>query len=280
MMAAEKKEVKGEEGYKMEIRLLENKKNEGKLSFILKDSNAAYANALRRLMIEEVPTMAIEDVEIRKNSSALYDEIITHRLGLIPLTTDLKAYNLPEKCKCEGKGCARCQLKLTLKTDKGSGMVYSSDIKSKDTAVKPVYPKMPIVKLLKGQQLEFEATAVLGNGKVHVKWSPCHAYYKKKPVIEIGNVKNPEEIVEATHGNIFEIKNNKLEVVKENLFKYDIAGIAEEVSNGEIKVTYENDFIFYIESWGQLSCKEIVTKAIDIFNEQLDEFSDKIKKAK
>ena len=262
---------------KMEIRLLENKKDENKISFILKDSNASYANALRRIMMEEVPVMAIEDVEITKNSSILYDEIIAHRLGLLPLTTDLKSYNLPENCKCEGKGCARCQVKLTLQASKGSGMVYASEIKSKDSAIKPAHPKMPIVKLLKSQQLELEATAVLGKGKVHSKWSPCLVYYKKKPVVEIGNVKNPEEVVDKTHGNIFEIKNGKLEVIKENLFKYDLAGVAEEVSNGEIKVTYVDDYIFNIESWGQLSCKEIVTKAVEIFNEQLDEFAEKIK---
>ena len=262
---------------KMEIRLLENKKDENKISFILKDSNASYANALRRIMIEEVPVMAIEDVEITKNSSILYDEIIAHRLGLLPLTTDLKSYNLPENCKCEGKGCARCQVKLTLQASKGSGMVYASEIKSKDSAIKPAHPKMPIVKLLKSQQLELEATAVLGKGKVHSKWSPCLVYYKKKPVVEIGNVKNPEEVVDKTHGNIFEIKNGKLEVIKENLFKYDLAGVAEEVSNGEIKVTYVDDYIFTIESWGQLSCKEIVIKAVEIFNEQLDEFAEKIK---
>src|SRR3990167_7411824 len=99
----------------MEVRVLENNKEQGKLSFILKDSDPIFANTLRRLMIDEVPTMAIEEVEFSKNNSILYDEIVAHRLGLIPLKTDMKSYNLPEKCKCKGEGCARCQLKLTLK---------------------------------------------------------------------------------------------------------------------------------------------------------------------
>jgi len=282
MMAAGRKAEEGEEEFKeakMEVRVLENKKDEGRISFIIKDTSAAFVNTLRRIIIEEVPTMAIEDVEFRKNNSILYDEMVAHRLGLVPLKTDLKSYNLPEKCKCEGKGCARCQLKLTLKAA-AAGTVYASELKSKDPAVKPVYPKMPIVKLLKGQSLELEATAVLGRGKEHSKWSPALAYYKYKPVIEIGNVKNPEEVVEATHGNVFEIKNGKLEVIKDNLFKYDLAGVVEEVSKGEVKVTHDNDFIFYIESWGQLSCREILNQALDIFNETFDEFAEEIKKAK
>ena len=68
----------------MEIRVLSNVKEEGKLSFIIKDSTPAFANTLRRIMIEEVPTMAIEEIEFRKNNSILYDEIIAHRLGLTP----------------------------------------------------------------------------------------------------------------------------------------------------------------------------------------------------
>src|SRR3989338_340192 len=167
----------------MEIRVLDNNKEQGRLSFILKDSNPVFANTLRRLIIDEVPTMAIEDVEFSKNNSILYDEMIAHRLGLVPLKTDLKSYNLPEKCKCEGKGCSRCQLKMVLKVTKGSGTVYASEIKSKDPAVKPVYGDMPIVKLLKGQTLEIEATAVLGRGKDHSKWSPGLVYYKYKPII-------------------------------------------------------------------------------------------------
>ena len=77
----------------MEIRVLSNNKDEGKLSFIMKDTTPAFANTLRRIMIDEVPTMAVEDVEFRKNNSILYDEIIAHRLGLTPLTTDFIKLN-------------------------------------------------------------------------------------------------------------------------------------------------------------------------------------------
>ncbi len=264
----------------MEVRILENNKEQGKLSFILKDSNHIFANTLRRLIIDEVPTMAIENVEFSKNNSILYDEIIAHRLGLIPLKTDLKSYNLPDKCKCEGKGCNRCQLKMVLRANK-VGNVYASEIKSKDPAVKPVYGNMPIVKLLKGQSLELEAIAVLGRGKEHIKWSPCHAYYKYRPIIEItGEVKNPEAIIEVDHNNIFEIKDRKLVVNKDRVLECDLSLDFSEIDKN-VKVTArDTDFVFYFESFGQLSCKEIVNKAIDIFDEQLDDFVEELKKAK
>ena len=283
-MDAEKREVGGEGGYKkvipMEIRVLEKDKKQNKLSFILKDSTPVFANVLRTTMLDEVPSMAIEDIEFRKNSSILYDEVIAHRLGLIPLTTDLKSYNLPEKCKCNGKGCARCQLTLTLKA-KGPCIVYASDIKSKDSAVKPVYPKMPIVKLLKNQALEFEATAVLGRGKEHMKWSPCHSYYKQKPVIEVSSKCNGcGKCVSVCPVNVLELKNNKVEVVKENHLKCHLCEACKDTCElNAINVKPSDDFIFYIESWGQLEPKKIVTQAAKILEEELDEFAEKIKTA-
>src|SRR3989338_6318201 len=264
----------------MEIRVLENNKDQGKLSFLLKDSNPVFANTLRRLIIDEVPTMAIEEIEFSKNPSILYDEMIAHRLGLIPLKTDLKSYNLPDKCKCEGKGCNRCQLKLVLKSAK-IGTVYASELKSKDPAVKPVHPEMPIVKLIKGQSLELEATAVLGRGRQHAKWSPGHVYYKYKPIVEItGDVKNPEAIIEVDHNNIFEIKDRKLAINKDRVLECDLSLDFSEIDKNVKVSASDTEFIFTVESFGQLSCKEMMNKAVDILYEMLDEFVEELNKAK
>jgi len=264
----------------MEVRFLEKDKEKHKLSFIIKGINYTLANLLRRSMIEEVPVIAVEDVEFRKNNSILYDEIIAHRLGLVPFTTDLKSYNLQEKCKCKGKGCAKCTLKMILKA-KGSGTVYASDIKTKDPKVKPVYPKMPIVKLLKNQDLELEAVMVLGKGKEHTKWSPCLCYYKYKPVIEITkNVSNPEELVKVCPVNIFELKDKKVVINKDNLLKCHLCRACVETSDA-VKLTEKDDeFVFYVESWGQLGCKEIVIEALNIFKEQLQDFEKGVKEIK
>lgn len=261
----------------MEIRLLEKDKEKMNISFILKGVNASYANSLRRFFINKVPTLAIEDVEFRKNSSALYDEIIAHRLGLIPLITDLKSYEMPEKCKCKGAGCAQCQLKFTLKA-KGPCTAYASMLKSKDPNIKPVYPKMPIAKLLKNQELELVAIARMGVGKEHIKWSPCLVYYKQKPKISINKeVSNAEEIAALCPVGVFNVKNNKLLVNHDNALKCTLCNACTEKTKAISVEPEENTFIFYIESWGQLNCKEIVKEGINVFNKSLEELSEKIK---
>jgi DNA-directed RNA polymerase subunit D len=70
----------------MDIKLLT--KEQDTIRFVLSDVSPAFANALRRIILAEVPVMAIEDVMILENSSVMYDEILAHRLGLIPITTD------------------------------------------------------------------------------------------------------------------------------------------------------------------------------------------------
>ncbi|KYK25292.1 hypothetical protein AYK26_02320 [Euryarchaeota archaeon SM23-78] len=265
----------------MKVKLSSKKdKDKEKLFFELSGVDASYANTLRRLFMSEVPVLAIEDVEFRKNDSGLYDEIIAHRLGLIPFRTDLKSYNLPSECKCKGEGCAHCQLKMTLKA-KGPGIVYASDIKTKDQKVKPVFPKMPIVKLLDGQELILEAVAVMGLGKMHSKWSPCLAFYKELVDIHIDKQPaNKEEIVEQCPKDIFIVKSDKLELVKDKVEDCTLCDACVSLSKGKIRVVPKNTFLLTIESWGQLEPKEIVIAAVDGYNKQLDEFNDLLAKAK
>jgi len=273
------RKVEEEEGeynqMKVEINDFDKKLN--KLTFIVSDINPSFANAIRRLIVSEVPTMAIEDVEIRKNSSILYDEMVAHRLGLIPLTTDLKAYNLQNECTCKGVGCAKCTLKLTLSA-KGPKIVTAADIKSKDPKVKPVDKDHLLVKLLEGQELEIEATAILGVGKEHVKWSPGHTIYRYYPTVKIGKQpKNPEAIKELCAFDVFDVKGGKLSV-KNELNCTHCNACTDVLKEGEIEVTGDDTkYIFEVESWGQLEPKEIVEKAISVYKAKLKEFDTKLK---
>ena len=258
----------------MEIKILN--KSQNKLVFSINGINAVLANTLRRLMIMEVPVLAIDVVEFTKNSSALYDEIIAHRLGLLPLKTDLKSYNLKEECKCKGKGCALCELKLTLKKD-GASMVYASDLKSADPKVIPVYPEIPIVELIKKQSLEFTATAILGKGKKHAKFCPGLVYYRGYPMFDVKD-KSKLKKVEEELKDVITVKNDNITIKDISKWNESHEEILE-INNVEINNSKEN-FVFFIESWGQLKPEEIVKKSLEIFDEKLDDFSDKLKKAK
>jgi len=256
----------------MELKLLSEDEKKNELAFLLQNSTPAFANALRRIMLEEVPVMAIEDVEFRRNSSALYDEMIALRLGLLPLSTDLKSYVLPRKCKCNGEGCSRCQLRMMLKI-KGPAMVYASDIRTKDPKIKPVYPRMPIVKLLKGQKIEFEAIAILGEGKNHTKWSPGHVFYAYKPMLNTKLLENSEAQLCQKHSQ--DSKNRRL--IEQHILDCSRCAAALD-AQGFTSGASNTDFVFYMESWGQLSCKEIIETALDIFEEKLDSFQEELKK--
>jgi len=261
----------------IEIKTL--KETDEKLDFVIKNINVVIANTLRRLVISETPIMAIEIVNVLKNSSALYDEMIAHRLGLIPLKTDLTSYNLKKKCKCKGKGCALCELTLSLKAI-GPCTVYAEDIKSKDPGIKPIYPKMPIVKLLKGQLVDLEIIAILGTGKSHAKFSPGLVYYQAYPKIKVTNCKGSAKCAEVCPKDVFKIVNKKVKVV--NPINCILCNACEEACpHNAIKIEDSKiDFIFHVESWGQLKPKKLLLTAIDMLEDKLDEFNKKIKKIK
>jgi DNA-directed RNA polymerase subunit D len=147
-----------------------------KTALQLEGVDRSYANAIRRFCLSEVPSMAIDDVVILENSSVLYDEILSHRLGMIPLKTDLERYILPEKCDCGNPlGCQKCRVLLVLDAtahDKPR-TVYSGDLVSEDREIAPISPSIPLVKLAQGQSVKLEAYARLGRGKEHAKWQPA-----------------------------------------------------------------------------------------------------------
>ncbi len=254
------------------IELLKKDKKSGRVTFILKNSTPAFVNALRRAMMESVPVMSIEDVEFVQNDGVLYDEMVAHRLGLVPLTTDLKGYDVR---KPGDELSAKNSVKLVLRA-KGPCTVYSEDLKSKDPKIKPVFSKIPITKLLKGQELELEATAVLGVGKEHVKFSPCLAWYTYKAKVIVNNNHGDfEKFREKYPPQVF--SNGKIDaklIEQHNLFEA-CEGVNEEI----VKVERDpSTFIFNIEPWGQLSPSEILASAADHLTGLFDDFISKLEK--
>ncbi|MCK4555451.1 MAG: DNA-directed RNA polymerase subunit D, partial [Candidatus Aenigmarchaeota archaeon] len=131
----------------MKINLLE--KNDDKIVFEIKDSNPVFANTLRRSIVNKVPVMATEKIDITVNSSALYDEMLAHRIGLVPIKFPAGKYKRRDDCTCKGKGCANCEVKGVVKK-KGTTLVCGEDIKFTDKDVSAKNPKELIVKLIDG----------------------------------------------------------------------------------------------------------------------------------
>ena len=153
-----------------------NKDNQ-KISVKLKGVPLQYANALRRICLNGVPIFAIDTIDIIENSSVLPDEGLAHRLGLIPIKTDLSRFNEPSKCECQSEtGCSNCRVMLVL--DSGDSdvtrMVFSNELSSEDDSIKPISDKISIVQLTQGQRVKVECYARLGRGTEHAKWNSAN----------------------------------------------------------------------------------------------------------
>ncbi len=269
----------------MKIEVLE--KDATNLRVVVKDADVPLMNALRRIVLAEVPAMAIADVVMIENSSILQDEMIAHRLGLIPLKTDLDSYNLPEECECKSEfGCTQCRVTLTLNAEspEGTRSVYSGELISDNLNVVPVTEKVPIIKLAKGQKLKLEAYARLGKGKIHAKWQPVsgcgYKYYPKITLPEKG-CEDCTKCVDICPKKVLAIKNEKVSV-RDLLACTLCMDCVEACPNKEkgIKVEWEkNSFIMNIESTGALPPERILTEANKILEKQLKEFKEELKVA-
>ena len=150
-----------------------------KISIKLKGVSLEYANALRRICLNGVPVFAIDTVDIIENTSIIADEDLAHRLGMIPLKTELSRFNEPD---------SRVMFVLDSGDVKSQRTITSADLLTKDEVVKPISDKIPIAYLAPGQRIRFEAYAKLGRGTEHAKWNSAN-------ISVLTNTKNDDERV-------------------------------------------------------------------------------------
>ncbi|MFL2975425.1 MAG: DNA-directed RNA polymerase subunit D [Candidatus Thalassarchaeaceae archaeon] len=170
------------------------KETEEKIQILLSKTDRSFANALRRSLISDTPKMAIDSVtfqlgtkeqdeEIWETTGPLPDEMIAQRLAMIPIPTVHDKFHFQEECpNCkdvveEERGCVECQMIYTcvvFGSEEGR-WVTAGDMKylgEGSLEIPDEYKSIPITKLLKGQMIEFYATAIMGRGREHTKWSP------------------------------------------------------------------------------------------------------------
>jgi DNA-directed RNA polymerase subunit D len=234
-------------------------KNKEKLRFVA-EINEELTNALRRYA-NQIPVLAIDEVEISMNDSPLYDETVAHRLGLIPL---------------KSKGVVNEKTTAVLKlSSKKQGYVYSGEIQG---SAEVAYKNMPITILKDGQEMKINLIAKSGKGENHSKFSPGIIFYRN-----IFNVKIekdcPLDIAEFCPQKIIKIKDNRLVVDEE--IKCDGCELCLEKCQKKgkdlIKITPTKELLITIESFGQLDSSEILKKSIELLKKDLNNFSKNLK---
>lgn len=247
------------------------------IKFILSETDTSVANTLRRIMIAEVPTMAIDLVEFEENTTVLNDEYIAHRLGLIPLRYSKDSIRATDptdpahgdagfvphrECNCYDS-CVHCSVEFNLKASYtitgeedvvAPKTITSRDLESKNPYVQPAHflsedeqdqaqdEGIAIVKLGPGQKLNLRAIARLGTSKEHAKWCPVAvATYRFWPEIHI----NDEQMATLT----LEQKQEIVDACPDRILELDeLSGMVRAVDNAWDICTYTEDLQFVQES--------------------------------
>nr|KMM70130.1 DNA-directed RNA polymerases I and III subunit RPAC1 [Coccidioides posadasii RMSCC 3488] len=209
--------------FKENFQVTFHKNDSFEATFSLIGVDAAVANAFRRILIAEIPSLAIEFVFIHNNTSVLHDEVLSHRLGLVPLKGSLEGINwmswfrMPKEGEPDSGSPASDSntivLKLNVECTKNQNArpdeddptklynnahVYAKDIVFEPVGrqaaifsgphgvIQPAYPDILLAKLRPGQKIDIEMHCIKGIGQDHAKFSPvATASYRLLPNIQI-----------------------------------------------------------------------------------------------
>ncbi|KAI8382379.1 DNA-directed RNA polymerase [Blakeslea trispora] len=290
------------ETFKKNLKIKIQRLSKHSVEFDLIGVDASVANAFRRIMIAEVPTMAIEKVYVMNNTSIIQDEVVAHRLGLIPIKadptefdymteeggpTDLNTLVFKLKKRCEKNPEADAD-ETDPKKKYINSYVYSSDLvwepkgnqeeKFADNPPRPVHDDIVIAKLRPGQEMEMELHCQKGVGREHAKWSPvATASYRLLPEITILEPITGEDaedfkrcfvdgVVEVVMEN--GVKTAKVVNARKDTVSREV--LRHEKFNGKVRLTRVRDhFIFNVETSGIIPAEHIFLSALDVFMDKI-----------
>ena len=184
--------------------------SDNKIKILLADTDRALVNSIRRSLISDTPKMAIETVrfemgtieqedQVWETTGPLPDEVIAQRLAMIPIPTRHEEFHFQHECpNCaelveDDRGCPMCTMIYTCKAfgSKEGTMVTAKDLNylgDSSLEIPELYKSIAITKLFNGQMIEFYATAIMGRGRDHAKWSPaCGVAFEPRKIGIINN---------------------------------------------------------------------------------------------
>lgn len=271
------------------------------MKFTLEGTDSSMANALRRVLIAEVPTVAIDLVEVERNSSVLCDEFIAHRLGLVPIRSDLApSMKFPwEEDPTDQNQEVTMELDVTCREDVMH--VTTNDIASESPRVKPVGQSAAeetasggalIAKLAKGQQLKMKCIARKGIGKDHAKFSPvATAVFHNEPSIEVDpevsarmNLDEKRAFVDSIPKKAWDERGRALFRLVEETGALEVDDPSLCTFDGEpehrakelgypdlVRISPSPDtFAFSVETTGALRPDEVLVMALDVLRDKVD----------
>ncbi|XP_055541885.1 DNA-directed RNA polymerases I and III subunit RPAC1 [Wyeomyia smithii] len=296
------------EHFKQQLQIVIVRNEEDELEFDMIGVSPAIANAFRRLMLSEVPSMAIEKVHIYNNTSIIQDEVLAHRLGLIPLNADprLFEYKVNENDPANALDTLEFELKVkcTRKNKESTEItnndnmyknhsIYSGQIKwvpignqasiYKESDVGPINDDILISKMRPGHEFDIKLFGVKGIGKDHAKFSPvATASYRLLPDIRLNRPVFGRDalllqkcfspgVIEIDKSEHAYVKDARYDSCSRNVFRYP--QIADAVTMSRIR----NHFIFTVESLGALKPDVIFVEAVKVLKKKCKLFLDEIK---
>ncbi len=240
--------------------------------FLVRGVTPAFANGIRRAMVADVPTMAIDQVRFIENSSVMFDEQLALRLGLVPLTTPPAGEFAEDDV-------------VTLSIDvEGPATAYSGDLETSDDLVRPADENVPIIDLKDGQRLEAEADATLGHGKAHAKHQGGVAvgYRHLQRVESDGDLPEFDEpeaqivrgVVEEGAADNAAVDATDGDLVATETFDHDLRNRYPETA--VVVEDVPNAFVFHVETDGSFTVDELVSRAADTIEARATELEDAV----
>lgn len=269
----------------MSLKIIEMRDNF--IRFSIDGISPTIANALRRTFVNDIPKLAIEKVtfhhgQIRDNegnvydsSLALFDEIVAHRLSMIPLVTDLNL-NFRDECQCGGKGCPLCTMSYSINKI-GPTVVNSSDLQPiGNPELVPADPNIPIVKLGNKQAMLVSAEAIMGRGKDHAKWqvtSGVSYKYHREFVVDKKEVEEWADFKEKCPNNVVRENDNEI-VFTDDAPSRELAPLFE--LRGVRIIEDDTQYVFKFETDGSLKPYEVLEYALKRMPQRLNTLLDSL----
>tara|TARA_B100001741_G_scaffold273175_1_gene242154 strand:+ start:244 stop:1128 length:885 start_codon:yes stop_codon:yes gene_type:complete len=287
--------VEEEEGeFKMKVNVLKMEDYYAQVEF--KDVNYSFVNSIRRSLVSMVPCLALHEIDFHMGSlgsyvdeesgdereyesiSAMFNEIVAHRIGMLPVPTDEKTIEaFGDSIDDDSK---QPDIMYSLHKQ-GPCTVYSGDLEpvSGDTSLVIPETNVPLVKLAEGQAILVYAKAKIGNAQKHTKWQCAVApRFYQAPTINVSSGKGSKAIFDIIDKKNFK-KKGKSHVIDNPVEAHEALRKLEQLWNDKeakeaMEVSTKKDhFIFEFETNGAMKAKLALEQALKALDGHCNEFA-------